>query len=239
MDPVRFIWPNSREQNGAKHNAAPCDSAVGVINRTYFPLSHGVLALVIEEDAANIQVSISYKENPMSNDDFVVLIEPNRIKRLALGGGCYPVPDPPKDTMNETDATLQIKYQAHFDHAANTKTLYSCADIRYISSRSFHPRVPCFSNTSGDLILPSSTASEVPSTQPTIKADLAGSLRIGLRRGAVAGIATGVLVGVILIVLSYVGYRRYQQWSGGRNYQLKVRNVKWDGSGNIDPGRAA
>lgn len=175
----------------------------------------------------------------MSNDDFVVLIEPNRIKRLALGGGCYPVPDPPKDTMNETDATLQIKYQAHFDHAANTKTLYSCADIRYISSRSFHPRVPCFSNTSGDLILPSSTASEVPSTQPTIKADLAGSLRIGLRRGAVAGIATGVLVGVILIVLSYVGYRRYQQWSGGRNYQLKVRNVKWDGSGNIDPGRAA
>ncbi|EFR04999.1 hypothetical protein MGYG_08002 [Nannizzia gypsea CBS 118893] len=238
MDPVRFIWPHSREQNAAQYSASPCGSAAGVINRTYFPLSHGVLALVIEEDTSNIQVSISYKENPMSNDDFVILIKPNRIKGTGLGGGCYPVPDPPKNTMNETDATLQIKYQAPIDHG-NIETSYSCADIRYIASGSFHPRVPCFSNASGEFILPSSTSSAVPSIQPTIKADLAGSLKIGLRRGAIAGIATGVLVGVVLIVLSYVGYRRYQHWGGARHYHLSVRNSKWDGAGNVVSGREA
>ncbi|KAK2832030.1 hypothetical protein FQN49_006924 [Arthroderma sp. PD_2] len=236
MGPIGFLWPPDREWGAAQDNTAPCGSAAGVSNRIEFPLLQGALALVIQDDSSNVQVSISYKDDPTSNDDFKVLIEPKRIKDVDPGHECYPIPDPPRDTEDGANATLQIKYEAQFDHA-ETETFYACADIKYVSVSKFDTQVPCFNVTSDEFIAPDPSSTAQPGSNPKSGSDMAVGPERGLSGGAIAGIAIGVLAGVVLIVLSYFGYRKYHQRRRIRLHQLSVRNVKWDDVGNPVSGK--
>ncbi|KAM5474425.1 hypothetical protein MauCBS54593_002000 [Microsporum audouinii] len=232
MAHIGYLWPPARGRDAARRNIAPCGSDASVLNRTNFPLSHGVLALLIQGNSSNTQVSISYKENPTSNDDFTVLIELGQIKDIDQGYRCYPIPDPLREVKDGTVASLQAKYQTQSGRD-ETKIFYACADIRYISTSKFDTQVPCFNVTVGDFITPNRSSTAQPGSHPTVKSDIAGGSGTGLTRGEVAGIAIGVLVGVILIVLSYIGYLRYQQRRGNQPHKLPVRNTSWDGVGNI------
>jgi hypothetical protein len=59
MGPVAFMWPPDREWGAAQDNTSPCGSSSGVRNRTDFPLVNGQVALVMQEEAWHVQVSIA------------------------------------------------------------------------------------------------------------------------------------------------------------------------------------
>jgi hypothetical protein len=62
MGPVAFMWPPDREWGAAQDNRSPCGSSSGVRNRTDFPLVNGQVALVMQEEAWHVQVSIAHTD---------------------------------------------------------------------------------------------------------------------------------------------------------------------------------
>lgn len=79
MGPVAFMWPTDRKWGEKYDNNAPCGSNTGPVNRTDFPLSrfrcprfspssnslpvNGKLALVVQDESWNVQVSVSHKNS--------------------------------------------------------------------------------------------------------------------------------------------------------------------------------
>jgi hypothetical protein len=63
MGPVAFMWPPDREWGATQDNRSPCGSASGVSNRTEFPLVNGQVALVMQEEAWHVQVSIAHTDS--------------------------------------------------------------------------------------------------------------------------------------------------------------------------------
>ncbi|KAF2462020.1 hypothetical protein BDY21DRAFT_330284 [Lineolata rhizophorae] len=180
MGPVAFMWPEDREWSASDDNTAPCGSSEEPGERTQFPLTRGALALVIQDDSWNVDVSIAYQNDPSENSDFETLIT-TRIAELDPGHACYSVPDPPRDVIDGTNATIQLRYTSDFDTDTN-ETFYACADITYVSSARFDTEIPCFNVTSDNF-----TASDDDEDEE----DAAGSLRsntgtVGLVAGFVA-----------------------------------------------------
>ncbi|EGX90684.1 hypothetical protein CCM_07104 [Cordyceps militaris CM01] len=214
IGPAAFMWPPDRVWSADADNTAPCGSIAGVQNRTVFPLQSGKIALVAQDESYDLELAVSYLEDPRSNGDFHNLIDMAAFKDIKLGHTCVTLPDAAPSVKAGTNATLQIKYIADFDKPEN-QTFYACADITYVAISDFKERIPCFNATEpspGDNASKTggsgagATATASPSATP------AASKKSGLSGGAIAGIVIGSLAGVGLIVAAALFiFRRKQQ----------------------------
>ncbi|KAF4949140.1 hypothetical protein FSARC_13578 [Fusarium sarcochroum] len=224
MGPAAFMWPPDRVWSGDMDNKAPCGSRSSTGNRTEFPLTGGAVALVAQDDYYNTKISISYSDNPSSNDDFETLIEEKSIADLNPGHSCVEVPDAPSKASAGDNATLQIIYKADWD-APHNQTFYACADITLIEESKFKFNIPCFNATepgdddkeAGATADPSPTATHRATSSEGSEAsdddeDEKSSGSKKLSGGAIAGIVIGSVAGVVLIVgAALFLWRRKQQ----------------------------
>ncbi|KZZ97413.1 hypothetical protein AAL_03377 [Moelleriella libera RCEF 2490] len=220
MGPAAFMWPPDRSWSAAADNTAPCGSVDVVRNRTSFPLTDGKVSLLDQKEAFSVELSISYKENPASNNDFTTLIKPEVLAELDRGHTCVPVANAPSSVRAGQNATLQIKYTASFDKPEN-ETFYACADITYVELPDFKENVNCFNFTEPDDGKGSS--SKKPSGSAAEPASRS------LSSGAIAGIVVGAFSGVSLMAAAaLLIYRRKQQRLNLLRQQNSARGVKWD-----------
>ncbi|KAF4334932.1 WSC2 glucoamylase III (alpha-1 4-glucan-glucosidase) [Fusarium beomiforme] len=222
MGPAAFMWPPDRVWSGDMDNKAPCGSRASAGNRTDFPMTGGAVALVGQDDFYNAKISISYSNDPTSNNDFQTLIQEQSIADLNPGHTCVKVPDAPSKVSAGDNATLQIIYRADWD-APHNQTFYACADITFVTKSEFKFEIPCFNATepgdddkaAGATVGPSPTATHPATSSESSDASEAESKSSGSKKlsgGAIAGIVIGSIAGVVLIagaILFFV--RRSQQ----------------------------
>ncbi|OAQ99766.1 hypothetical protein LLEC1_07401 [Akanthomyces lecanii] len=146
IGPAAFMWPPDRVWSADADNTAPCGSIAGVQNRTAFPLQSGKIALVAQDESFDLELSISYLDEPKSNSDFNKLIDMETFRDIKLGHTCVTLPNAPASVKSGTSATLQIKYIADFDKPEN-QTFYACSDITYVELSDFKEPIPCFNAT--------------------------------------------------------------------------------------------
>ncbi|KKK19162.1 hypothetical protein P175DRAFT_0540894 [Aspergillus ochraceoroseus IBT 24754] len=237
MGPVAFLWPPDRVWGAAYDNTAPCGSSSGVVNRTEFPLVNGQLALVIQDESWNVQVSISHRNDPASNDDFEAFIVSSRISDIDPGHECYAVPNPGIDVESGMNATFQIKYTSDFDTDKN-ETYYACADVTYVPASKFTYQVPCFNVTANEFTPTNSSTSDTDnpdstsaSSDTTINTASTKSSGSGLSGGAIAGIVVGCVAAIIIGAVLLFGYRRLLQKYRSARQKASVRNVDWAENG--------
>lgn len=174
--------------------------------------------------------NISQQKEPVSNDDFNILISPKRISDVDPGHECYPLQDLPQDVGEGSNATLQIKYQSKFDSEAKD-TFYACADISFVPVAQFTTQIPCFNVTSSDFTPPASSPSSsgTPEEGSTPNNSTGSG---GLSKGGIAGVVVGVVAAVVLAILAFIGYRRFQKQRRLADHEKSTRNVKWEAPGN-------
>ncbi|KAH7122162.1 hypothetical protein B0J13DRAFT_648377 [Dactylonectria estremocensis] len=230
MGPAAFMWPSDRVWSGDMDNKSPCGSSASAGNRTEFPLTGGALSLVGQDDYYNAKISISYSEDPTSNDDFTTLIEEQSIADLNPGHTCIDTGDLTGSASAGGKATFQIIYKADWD-APHNQTFYACADVVFVDESDFDVTIPCFNATepgqddkaAGATVNPTSTAtwraeddddssdsSDSSSTASSSKSTSThGSTKLDtsedsgskkLGGGAIAGIVVGSVAGVGLIL---------------------------------------
>lgn len=170
--------------------------------------------------------------DPVSDHDFITLIEPKKLAELTPGHLCVPVKDAPPSVKPGTNATLQIKYTA-IDDKPNSETFYACADITYVEFPNFKEDIKCFDmppdTGSGTNTGSGTSTGSVPignSASDSSKGSSGGSG--GLSGGATAGIVVGVVAAVSMLAAGLMIYRRKQQRLRILRQQNSPRNVKWD-----------
>ncbi|KAJ4329265.1 hypothetical protein N0V84_000158 [Fusarium piperis] len=223
MGPAAFMWPPDRVWAGDVDNKAPCGSRASAGNRTEFPLTGGAVSLVAQDDYYDAKISISYSNDPSSNDDFETLIQERSIADLNPGHTCVVVPNAPSRVSAGDNATLQIIYRADWD-APHNQTFYACADITYVSEADFKFSIPCFNATEPgeDDKAAGVTATGSPTATHLSTKESSGSSNNdeekssggskGLSGGAIAGIVIGSVAGVLFIAgAALFLWRRKQQ----------------------------
>ncbi|KAI6756946.1 hypothetical protein HG530_011544 [Fusarium avenaceum] len=222
MGPAAFMWPPDRVWSGDMDNKAPCGSRASAGNRTDFPLSGGAISLVAQDDYYNTKISISYSNDPASNDDFDTLIQESSIADLNPGHSCVEVPDAPSKISAGDNATLQIIYRADWD-APHNQTFYACADITFIAKSDFKFAIPCFNATepgdddkeAGATAEPHPTATHRSTSTAGSEASDSGEKSSGSKKlsgGAIAGIVIGAVAGLVLVAgAAFFFWRKKQQ----------------------------
>ncbi|KAE8356144.1 hypothetical protein BDV28DRAFT_145487 [Aspergillus coremiiformis] len=241
MGPVAFMWPPDRPWAAAFDNTAPCGSSSGVTNRTDFPMINGQLALVIQDESWNIQIAVSHKSNPNTNDDFETFIDGSSIKNIDPGHQCYPVPNQSIDVEEGRNATFQIKYTSEFDTDRN-ETYYACADVRYVAVSKFTTQVPCFNVTANEFTATTTTTAAIDATatvgssgSSSKDSNTSAKSSPGLSGGAIAGIVVGCVTGVVFVIAVLFGYRRFLQKYRSYRQKASMRNVDWAETATVDP----
>ncbi|RHZ45931.1 uncharacterized protein CDV56_101901 [Aspergillus thermomutatus] len=230
MGPVAFLWPPDRLWGAAE---SPVWYEVFTTNMSY--QVNGQLALVVKDESWNVQVAVSHKNNPLSNDDFETFISATRIPDIEVGHECYPVPNVPADVEAGSNATFQIKYTSDEDGAAKNETYYACADIIYVPTSQFTYQVPCFNVTADEFTAVTTTASAGSTATGTSSSSMATAKDAkksssGLSGGAIAGIVVGSVAAVAIGAILLFGYRRLLQKYRFMRQKASTRNVNWDGN---------
>ncbi|KAJ5710368.1 hypothetical protein N7488_004524 [Penicillium malachiteum] len=214
MGPAAFLWPPDRTWSKTTDNTAPCGSNAGIGNRTEFPLTNGEVSLVLQDESYNVNLAISYHNDPTSNNDFVTDVSGSKFPDLEPGHECYSIPNPPSNITSGANATLQLKYQSTFDTDTN-KTYYACADITYIPLSEFTTDVLCFNVSVSD------TSSTTTATATS------SSKSSGLSGGQIAGIVVGSVVGAALVLSGmFLLWSRHQR-KVQRDKVVAVRMSDW------------
>ncbi|TQV94871.1 GPI anchored protein [Cordyceps javanica] len=243
IGPAAFMWPPDRVWSADADNTAPCGSIA----------DNGRIALVAQDESFDLELSISYLDDPRSNSDFTQLIDMETFRDIKLGHTCVTLPRPASSVHAGTNATLQIKYIADFDKPEN-QTFYACSDITYVELSDFKERIPCFNATQESppgTYLPGapksgsgsssggSAASATPSpssssTSSTSGTSGNGGKKTGLSGGAIAGIVIGSLAGVgLLAAAALLIFRRRKQRLRLLRQQNSERG-KWAAGGGRD-----
>ncbi|CCH41372.1 putative secreted protein [Wickerhamomyces ciferrii] len=164
MGPLTFLYPETRQWNADNDNTAPCGSSAQIQNRSEFPLDDGFIAFIAKYISTKVKLSISYNENPTTQDDFDEWYNGNVSDELHIGHTCFFMPDQP-NSINEGDvATIQVIYQNDDDEdQANSdgsprqqdfnETYYACADIKFVEKSVFEVSdlaFSCFNATNDD-----------------------------------------------------------------------------------------
>lgn len=149
MGPVTFLYPETRQWSEDVDNIAPCGSNAGVQNRSDFPLDDGFVAFIAKYNSYKVRLSISYNENPTSQDDFDVWYDGSNVTdELHIGHTCFYMPDQPNSINAGDVATIQVIYQnddedgesyesgAEVEGATN-ETYYACSDITFVEESVF------------------------------------------------------------------------------------------------------
>ncbi|CEJ89800.1 hypothetical protein VHEMI05624 [[Torrubiella] hemipterigena] len=225
MGPAAFLSPPDRPWSPDADNTAPCGSDSGPVNRTQFPMRNGKVAFVAQDESYDIELRISYKSDPKSDDDFTQLISAAAFREMDMGHTCVNVADAPAAVQPGSNATFQIKYIADFDKPQN-QTFYACADITYVSAIANLGSSAnlCFNATEP------STGKNKPTNTP-VPGNNSGqsSGGGGLSGGAIAGIVIGSLAGVAFVGAgAFMVYRRKQRRLNAARQAHTARGVKWD-----------
>ncbi|KAJ9137038.1 Cytokine inducing-glycoprotein [Pleurostoma richardsiae] len=238
MGPAAFLWPSDRVWSAALDNTAPCGSVAQVTNRTDFPLTGGYVALVDQEEAYDVQISISYSEEPSSNSDFSVMVSSQSLQDLYMGHTCVSVPNAPSSVTAGTNATLQVQYISQWDTSSN-QTFYACADITYISAADFTANEWCFNATEQPAATTTSTTSAATSTAASSGGSSGDSSSTsggssGISKGAIAGAVVGSVCGAALLAAAGLALYRL----GARRQRLAMmradaHNADWNGPGKV------
>ncbi|KAL2760965.1 hypothetical protein ACRALDRAFT_1059317 [Sodiomyces alcalophilus JCM 7366] len=217
-----FVWPPDRPWINGHDEIAPCGSTDGVGERTPFPLTNGKLALVTQDATRAVHISVSYKDDPKTMDDFETFFDPHQIGTLDLGHTCISVPDPPSNIKAGMNATFSLLYVANFEeNPAFRSTHYACADVSFVEFSAFDDAIPCFNATTADPevkvdgdveVTVTDAHGNVPHTASDFK-----SPSSGLSKGTIAGAVVGAAAGVSIIAA--VGF-----WLFRRNKQKKQLN---------------
>ncbi|KAJ5990946.1 hypothetical protein N7499_011491 [Penicillium canescens] len=227
MGPAAFLWPPDRAWGAAQDNTAPCGSSAGVTNRTEFPLTNGEVSIVLQDESYNVNLAISYSNNPTSNTDFTTLVPSTNFPDLDPGHECYSVPNPPSNITSGANATLQLSYLSTFDTEINS-TFYACADITYVPLASFTTNVLCFNVSEPTTTGSSPSSSSATSTSSSNRSSSSSSSRGGgLSGGQIAGIVVGCVAGAALAAVAlFVLWTRYQR-KVQRDKVVAVRMSDW------------
>ncbi|KAM0434042.1 hypothetical protein ACHAPT_003986 [Fusarium lateritium] len=253
MGPAAFMWPADRVWSVAMDNTAPCGSVANPGNRSEFPMQKGKVALVGQDESFDMELSISFQQNPKSNSDFSVLIDADEFKSIDPGHTCLSVPDPPSSVSAGDNATLQIKYIASFDTPHN-QTFYACADVTFVELLDFEEYVPCFNATKTEEEYDKDKDGDPHHDDDEDEDDDEGddedddedddnnkssgsqsgssdkkSGSSGLSGGAIAGIVIGSVAGVALIAgAAFFLYRRKSRHQAAVRQQQSARGVNWE-----------
>ncbi|KAH8691527.1 hypothetical protein BGW36DRAFT_388482 [Talaromyces proteolyticus] len=232
MGPAAFLWPSDRAFSAVNDNTAPCGSAAGVTNRTVFPMTNGAVAVVLQDESYNVNLAVSHKDNPTSNDDFSTLVSSSNFPDLKSGHECYSVPNAPSSVSPGSNATLQLSYISKGETDTN-KTYYACADITYVALKDFTIQVPCF-NVSIDnptavtsSLAVGATATATSTTAASTSSSTSDTGGSHLSGGAIAGIVVGTVVGgsLVLAALVILWRRRQQKARREKNVALKMNEL--------------
>ncbi|PKS05594.1 hypothetical protein jhhlp_008112 [Lomentospora prolificans] len=230
MGPLGMMWPPDRAWSEQKGRTAPCGSADGPGSRTDFPLSGGSLSLEQKEEAYDVEVSISFSENPATNEDFITIVPASHIRSLDMSHYCFDMPSLPSSAVAGLNATLQLRYTAEYidpnhthkfkRHTAENQTFYACSDITFVEPAVFTYTIPCFNVTAdahagesgetGEEHEHSHENNETSSESTEGQSRASGSSgSSGLSKEAIAGVVIGCVVGVgIVASLGFYLYRR-------------------------------
>ncbi|EFX02232.1 cytokine inducing-glycoprotein [Grosmannia clavigera kw1407] len=207
MGPAAFLFPSDRAYSASLDNTAPCGSVAQAGNRTDFPITGGFVGLVDQEEAYDVQISISYSDNPLTNSDFEVLVSSKRIKDLYEGHTCIILPNPPSNISVGDVATLQVIYESVWDDSTVNQTFYACADIKYILDADFTQNSYCFNATTDSNTAATTTATSSSGTE-SISTSSSKKSKKGISNGAIAGAVVGSVCGAaILVVAGFLLYR--------------------------------
>lgn len=161
MGPVAFLWPPDREWSEGTENIAPCGTASGpMTNRSQFPLDGGHVALVAQAQAWAVNVRISFRSNPTSQNDFQDWFASNITDDLDTAHMCYSTPSVPSSIKSGDFGTIQLEYNA-IDGSQNVSH-FACADVYFVELNKFQNNgfsAMCF-NTTEDEAAPSGTPDE-------------------------------------------------------------------------------
>lgn len=181
--------------------------------------------------------------DPRSQSDFTPLTPP--LRELDPGHTCLSLPPPPSSIAEGTNATIQVRYTADFDHPFD-QLFYACADITFVRAASFDPTTidqVCFNRTSPDDV-PAPTATGVvptdlpghgenepvvPGLSPTPE-PVDGGKGGGLSKGALAGVVVGSVLGASVVLgLGLLYYRERQKKERLERQRDSGRGVAWGG----------
>ncbi|CAI6013679.1 unnamed protein product, partial [Clonostachys chloroleuca] len=163
------------------------------------------VALVAQDDYYDAKISISYSDDPKSNDDFNTFLQAKEISDLNPGHTCVNLTGISSSVKAGDKATFQIIYRADWD-APHNQTLYACSDITFVNAADFKFRIPCFNATEpgqddkkkgGVTANPSATGSSEDQFSSSDPGSSGGSQISG---GAIAGIVVGSVAGVGLVI---------------------------------------
>lgn len=70
MGPAAFLWPSDRPWDTSNDNTAPCGSASGPSNRTIYPLSQGLVALSIADDAWHVAFRLAVGNSELHDEEY-------------------------------------------------------------------------------------------------------------------------------------------------------------------------
>ncbi|KAJ3521354.1 hypothetical protein NM208_g13328 [Fusarium decemcellulare] len=244
MGPAAFMWPPDRVWSGDMDNQAPCGSRASPGNRTDFPITGGAVSLVAQDDYYNTKISISYSDDPESNDDFETLIESKSISDLNPGHTCVELDKLSSSVKAGDKATLQVIYRADWD-APHNQTFYACADITFVEESNFNFKIPCFNATepgeddkeAGATTNPTATAthrstsshgSDSSSDESSSDSSSSGGSS-KLSGGAIAGIVIGAVAGAALILgAAFFLWRRRQQKQRAERLRVMENRARGD-----------
>jgi hypothetical protein len=186
MGPVTFLYPPTRAWTEDQDNIAPCGSNAGVHNRSDFPLDDGFVAIIAKYVSTNVKVSISYKSDPKSQDDFDDWYNGNLTDEVHIGHTCFYLPDQPQSINAGDVATIQLIYENDDEDSlgedgtpvetSTNQTFYACADIKFVEESVFDVSdyaLSCFNATSDSYYGESSiqtTSASVDASQSSVVA---------------------------------------------------------------------
>ncbi|RFU81244.1 wsc2 glucoamylase iii alpha-1,4-glucan-glucosidase [Trichoderma arundinaceum] len=212
IGPASFAWPPPRLWNRTVDNIPPCGSLDGSGNRTKFPLDHGYVSFVAQEESRNVELSVSFLLDPRSVADFTPFMKTEPLRKLGVGITCIDVPNPPSWVGVGDKATLQLRVSSDFDSPV-TQVYFACADITFVDPSDILFPQPCVNLTAEepDSTSRPTTTAKKPKGKPTKEPKPTGDgwppgKRPGLSKAAIAGIGisgviplTGIVVGFCFI----------------------------------------
>ena len=163
--------------------------------------------------------------------DFADISGPGPVGNLDIGHSCLPVPDPPSDVTEGSNATFRLWYEASpEEEGGRTEDYYACTDVIFVAVQAFTESIPCFNVTEEEpristdpnvnVTLTSSgsesstsdslTASEVAS-HVADATDVDEGMSRGLSKAGIAGVVIGYVAVVALIIASIIFFIRYRR----------------------------
>ena len=180
--------------------------------------------------------------------DFADIAGPGPVGDLDPGHSCLPVPNPPSDVTEGSNATFRLWYEASpEEEGGRTEDYYACADVTFVPVGAFTESIPCFNVTEEEpkistdpnvnVTLTSSgsesstsdslTASEVAS-HVADATDVDERKNSGLSKGGIAGVVIGCVAAVALIIASVVLFIRYRRASSEARRAKEAAVSKFD-----------